>query len=76
MLKSKHQNGYTNMAVVQDSVYDKFVECFIKATEAYQVGDPLDPNTFQGPQVSQKQVSNRYQAFIKDSNQSAGNACF
>lgn len=41
--------------LVQDSVYDKFVELFVKATEAYKVGNPADPDTFQGPQVSKVQ---------------------
>ncbi|KAG0151267.1 hypothetical protein CROQUDRAFT_37076 [Cronartium quercuum f. sp. fusiforme G11] len=41
--------------LVQDSVYEKFLDLFIKATEAFQVGDPLDAKTFQGPQISKKQ---------------------
>lgn len=41
--------------LVQDSVYDKFVDLFVKATEAYKVGNPADPETFQGPQVSKLQ---------------------
>ncbi|KAH9813925.1 aldehyde dehydrogenase domain-containing protein [Melampsora americana] len=41
--------------LVQDSIYDKFLELFVKATEAYHVGDPLDSKTFQGPQVSKRQ---------------------
>ena len=40
---------------VQDGIYDKFVEAFKARAQKTVVGDPFDPNTFQGPQVSQLQ---------------------
>lgn len=43
--------------LVQDTVYDEFVALFIKATEAFKVGDPYDSDTFQGPQVSEVQFN-------------------
>jgi aldehyde dehydrogenase (NAD+) len=43
--------------LVQDEVYDEFVKLFVEAAEQIVVGDPLDPTTFQGAQVSKVQVS-------------------
>ena len=40
---------------VQEGVYDKFLKAFKERTEKNVVGAPHDPNTFQGPQVSQLQ---------------------
>lgn len=40
---------------VQEGIYDKFVEKFKERIQKNVVGDPFDPNTFQGPQVSQLQ---------------------
>lgn len=40
---------------VQEGIYDKFLEAFKKRAAANAVGDPFDPKTFQGPQVSQLQ---------------------
>ena len=41
--------------LVQDSIYDRFVPLFVKATEAFKVGPPEESDTFQGPQVSKLQ---------------------
>ncbi|KAI8456526.1 aldehyde dehydrogenase domain-containing protein [Phakopsora pachyrhizi] len=41
--------------IVQNSIYDKFINLFIKAVEAFKVGDPLDSKTFQGPQINKHQ---------------------
>lgn len=43
--------------LVQSSVYDEFCALFVKAVEAIKVGDPADPETFQGSQVNKVQVS-------------------
>jgi aldehyde dehydrogenase (NAD+) len=43
--------------LVQASVYDEFLDLFLSAVQAIKVGDPSDPETFQGPQVSKLQVS-------------------
>ena len=40
---------------VEDSIHDKFVEKLLKKTKNTKVGDPFDPDTTQGPQVSQGQ---------------------
>jgi aldehyde dehydrogenase (NAD+) len=40
---------------VEEKVHDQFVERLVKKAKSQQVGDPLDPNTTQGPQVSQEQ---------------------
>jgi acyl-CoA reductase-like NAD-dependent aldehyde dehydrogenase len=41
--------------LVEKSVYKKFLETFVEATEAVVVGDPLDDSTQVGPMVSAKQ---------------------
>jgi aldehyde dehydrogenase (NAD+) len=40
---------------VQKGVYDKFAEKFAEVAKKIKVGDPFDPSTYQGPQVSQVQ---------------------
>src|SRR5712692_9921575 len=40
---------------VEDKVHDKFVEKVLAKAKAQKVGDPFDPETTQGPQVSQEQ---------------------
>ncbi|CAD6564091.1 MAG: aldehyde dehydrogenase (NAD(P)(+)) ald5 [Tremellales sp. Tagirdzhanova-0007] len=40
---------------VQRGIYDKFAQAFKKATANLRVGDPFEPDTYQGPQVSQTQ---------------------
>ena len=40
---------------VEDKVHDQFVEKLVKKAKAQKVGDPFDPATTQGPQVSQEQ---------------------
>ncbi|KAL0247550.1 hypothetical protein I308_103620 [Cryptococcus tetragattii IND107] len=41
---------------VQRSIYDKFLKAFKEQTSKLKVGDPFDPKTYQGPQVSQLQA--------------------
>jgi aldehyde dehydrogenase len=43
-------------ALVQDSIYDRFMERAIKRTEAIVEGDPLDPRTMIGAQASNDQL--------------------
>lgn len=40
---------------VQEGIYDKFVAKLVTKAKAWVVGDPFDPKTQQGPQVSKKQ---------------------
>lgn len=40
---------------VEDKIHDQFVEKILKRAKAQKVGDPFDPETTQGPQVSQEQ---------------------
>ncbi len=40
---------------VEEKVYDEFVDKMAKKTKARKVGDPFDPDTEQGPQVSKEQ---------------------
>ena len=48
---------------VEESVHDKFVERLVKKAQGQKVGDPFDPQTTQGPQVSQEQCD-RVMGFI------------
>jgi len=48
---------------VHESVYDKFLDIFTNSMKNVSVGDPFDPTTFQGPQVSDIQY-NRIMAHI------------
>ncbi len=48
---------------VEKKVHDQFVEKMIKKVKKTKVGDPFDPDTTQGPQVSEEQF-NRVMAYI------------
>src|SRR5207244_3513064 len=41
---------------VEDRIHDQFVEKILARTNKQKVGDPFDPETTQGPQVSQEQM--------------------
>jgi len=41
---------------VQDSIYDKFLDAFSRKAQSIRVGNPLDPATQMGPQVSLGQL--------------------
>ncbi|KAK3702428.1 mitochondrial aldehyde dehydrogenase [Vermiconidia calcicola] len=46
----------TSRILVQDGIYDKFIEAFKKQVqEVSKVGDPFSDDTFQGPQVTKAQ---------------------
>ncbi|KAK2799103.1 hypothetical protein FQN50_008609 [Emmonsiellopsis sp. PD_5] len=51
--------------LVQEGVYDKFLAAFKARASANKVGDPFQPDTFQGPQVSQLQFD-RIMGYIKE----------
>ena len=41
--------------IVQDTIYDEFVEKLLRKTESIRIGDPFDPATQLGPVISAKQ---------------------
>ncbi len=41
---------------VEDKIHDEFVRRLAEKSKARKLGDPLDPSTEQGPQVSQEQM--------------------
>jgi len=43
-------------AIIQESIYDKFMERVLQRVEAIKVGNPLDPNTMMGAQASSEQM--------------------
>lgn len=46
----------TSRILVQEGVYDRFVEAFkAQVAKVSKIGDPFSPSTFQGPQVSKAQ---------------------
>src|SRR5207237_7428087 len=49
---------------VEESVHDQFVDKILKKAKSQKVGDPFDPETTQGPQVSQEQCD-RIMGFIE-----------
>ncbi len=44
-------------AIIQESIYDKFMERVLKRVSAIKQGSPLDPNTMLGAQASQDQLN-------------------
>ena len=48
---------------VQESVYDKFMDAFVKKVQNIRVGNPLDPTTQMGPQVSAEQLA-RIESYV------------
>jgi len=42
---------------VEDTIHDEFVDRVVKRTKKQKVGDPFDPKTTQGPQVSEEQFN-------------------
>lgn len=43
-------------ALIQESIYDKFIEKVLARVEAIKTGNPLDPNTMMGAQASNEQL--------------------
>ncbi|RHW36303.1 aldehyde dehydrogenase family protein [Lysinibacillus yapensis] len=43
-------------ALIQESIYDRFMERALKRVEAIKTGNPLDPNTMMGAQASSEQM--------------------
>jgi acyl-CoA reductase-like NAD-dependent aldehyde dehydrogenase len=41
---------------VQESIYDKFMDLYVKKIQSIKVGNPLDVTTQMGPQVSEQQL--------------------
>lgn len=41
---------------VQESIYDKFMDLFIKKANSIRVGNPLDQSTEMGPQISEEHL--------------------
>jgi succinate-semialdehyde dehydrogenase/glutarate-semialdehyde dehydrogenase len=51
--------------LVQESVYDSFVQKFVAVAEAVKVGDGLDPTTTMGPLANPRRVT-AMEAFVAD----------
>ena len=51
-------------ALIQESIYDKFMERCLERIAAIKQGDPLDPETMIGPQVSAAQLE-KIESYVK-----------
>nr|CAG8587782.1 6579_t:CDS:2 [Entrophospora candida] len=49
---------------VQDTIYDQYLEKFKEHTSKLKIGDPFADDTYQGPQISQKQFD-RIMSYIE-----------
>ncbi len=49
---------------MHEKIYDEFLTRFTDYVKTLKVGDPFDPDAFQGPQVSQQQYDVRSARFI------------
>jgi len=58
---------------VESKIHDEFVQRMLKKVKQVKIGDPFDPNTQQGPQVSQEQFD-KVMGYI-DSGRSGGAQC-
>jgi aldehyde dehydrogenase (NAD+) len=54
----------TTRIYVQESIKDKFIKAFAEYTQSNKVGNPFDEDTYQGPQISQRQFD-RIREYIK-----------
>jgi aldehyde dehydrogenase (NAD+) len=48
----------TNRIIVDNSIYDRFVEAYTEAARTVKFGDPNEPDTFVGPLCNDSQVRN------------------
>ena len=52
----------TRRIIIQDSLYDSFLDKILNAYEQVKIGDPLDSNTLMGPLVNQQAVDDYLKA--------------
>src|SRR5258706_8356797 len=56
---------------VEAKIHDEFVERMLARTQKQKVGDPFDPATTQGPQISQEQFD-KVMAYIRSGRETGG----
>jgi aldehyde dehydrogenase (NAD+) len=56
LMQSGQSCACASRVLVQESVYDAFLEKFVAVVEASTIGDPLDPSVVFGPVISQGAV--------------------
>ena len=54
----------TTRIYVHEAIEDKFIKAFAEYTQSNKVGNPFDPDTYQGPQISKVQLD-RINEYIK-----------
>ena len=57
LMQSGQSCACASRVLVQDAVYDAFLERFLATVESATVGDPLDPTVFFGPVISEASAS-------------------
>lgn len=75
-ITSKYRNSgqtcvCTNRFIVQDGIYDRFVEKLVAATEALKVGNGLDDGVKQGPLIDPEAVS-KVEELVADAKSKGG----
>ena len=75
-ITSKYRNSgqtcvCTNRFIVQDGIYDRFVEKLVAATEALKVGNGLDDGVKQGPLIDPDAVS-KVEELVADAKSKGG----
>lgn len=50
--------------LVHSSIYDDFLKLFLKKASSHKVGDPFDPETYSGPQISKAHLD-RIHDYVK-----------
>ncbi|PTY00063.1 aldehyde dehydrogenase family protein [Opitutus sp. ER46] len=55
----------TNRFIVDDAVYDDFVDAFVERVRQLKVGDPDDPTTMIGPLINQSQFDGLWRRILQ-----------
>jgi len=60
--------------LIQQGIYDSFMDRFVQAAESIRIGDPLDPKTRMGPLVSSRHLD-RVAGFIQQAKDDGAQLC-
>ena len=63
-LTAGQRHNSTGRVIVDDSIYDEFVECIVSNTQRLKVGYGFEPNVFMGPLISEN-LRTRYRRFVR-----------
>jgi len=60
---------------VEEAIYDEFVGKSIELARNKKVGNPYDPDTTQGPQIDEEQMT-KILSLIESGKREGANVCF